>query len=436
MKKIINKIFKKVFAVITICIMLFTAQMMADSSYAKELQITKENLYSKGELICIVYDGIKIGTEFVVYKKDGKEYPAYCVNREKPGVTQDYSYDVVINELYSNNLVWNVIVNGYPFKTPEELGCENDIEAFAATKLAIQDMLYDYDMSKFNICADSGQRVLDAMRSIRQIARSSSESKINAQIIIKEENANWEVDEIDSKYVSKTYHIETSADIQEYNVEVIDNKLAKIVNMENEETNSFDKDERFKVLLPIKQLEDSGEINLKVYSKLKTYPIFYGETTVENTQNYVLTAGAFENADTMLKQKYFKNTTKIEIKKIDGETNEPLKNSKFSLLDENKKVILSELVTNDEGIVIIENILPGTYYIKEIEAPSDYTGYNELIKVDVKLNETSTICVKNYMKEEIQEENPEINSTIEAGEKEVKPKIEEQPERKLPRTGF
>ena len=148
MKKIINKLLKKSFIVIIMCIMLFTAQMMNDSSYAKELQITKENLYSKGELICIVYDGIKIGTEFVVYKKDGKEYPAYCVNREKPGVTQNYSYDVVINELYTNNLVWNVIVKGYPFKTPQELGCENDIEAFAATKLAIQDMLYDFDMSK------------------------------------------------------------------------------------------------------------------------------------------------------------------------------------------------------------------------------------------------------------------------------------------------
>ena len=436
MRKIINKILKKVFVVITICIMLFTAQMMSDQSFAKELQITKENLYSKGELICIVYDGIKIGTEFVVYKKDGKEYPAYCVNREKPGVTQEYSYDVVINELYSNNLVWNVIVNGYPFKTPEELGCENDIEAFAATKLAIQDMLYDYDMSKFNICADSGQRVLDAMRSIRQIARNSNDSKINAQIIIKEENENWEVDEIDNKYISKTYYIETSADIENYNVEIVDSKLAKIVNMENEEKNSFNEDEKFKILLPIKQLEDSGEITLKVYSKLKTYPIFYGETTVENTQNYVLTAGAFENADTILKQKYLKNNTKIEIKKIDGETNEPLKNSKFSLLDENKKVILSELVTSDDGIVVIENMLPGTYYIKEIEAPSNYLNYDELIKVDVKLNETATIYVKNYIKEEVEEDNPETNSTIEVGEKEVKQKNEEKPERKLPRTGF
>ncbi len=436
MKKTINKILKKIFTVIIMCIMLFTAQMMSDSSYAKELQITRENLYSKGELICIVYDGIKIGTEFVVYKKDGIEYPAYCVNRDKPGVTGDYSYDVVINELYTNNLVWNAIVNGYPFKTPAELGCENDIEAFAATKLAIQDMLYDFDMSKFNICADCGQRVLDAMRSIREIARNSNDSKTNAQIEIKEENTNWNVDEIDNKYISKTYYIETSADIEDYKVIITDNNLAKVVNLNNEELNIFSKNERFKILLPIKELENPGEFSIKVNSKLKTYPIFYGETTIDGTQNYVLTAGAFEDTDAILKQKYYKNSTKIEIKKIDGETNNPLKNSKFALLDENKKVILSELTTNEDGIVVIENILPGTYYIQETEAPSNYSNYSELIKIDVKLNETVTICVKNYIKEEIENENIETSSEFEVGGKETSFLNEKQSERKLPRTGF
>ena len=63
------------------------------------------------------------------------------------------------------------------FKTPQELGCNTEIEAFTATKLAIYDMLYDYDMSKFNICANNGQIVLNAMRQIREKARNSNESK-------------------------------------------------------------------------------------------------------------------------------------------------------------------------------------------------------------------------------------------------------------------
>ena len=48
------------------------------------------------------------------------------------------------------------------------------------------------------------------MRSIRKIARASNNSKINAQIKIKQENTKWNIDEIDNKYVSKTYYLETN----------------------------------------------------------------------------------------------------------------------------------------------------------------------------------------------------------------------------------
>ena len=110
--------------------MLFTAQILSNVSKATVIeQKSTVKLYSKGELICLVYNG--------------KEYPAYCVNREKDGVTEDYSYDVIAENIYSNNLVWNAVINGYPFKTPQELGCNTEIEAFTATKLAIYDMLYD-----------------------------------------------------------------------------------------------------------------------------------------------------------------------------------------------------------------------------------------------------------------------------------------------------
>ena len=55
--------------------MLFTAQILSNASKATVIeQNSTVKLYSKGELICLVYNGIKIGTQFVVYEKDGKEY--------------------------------------------------------------------------------------------------------------------------------------------------------------------------------------------------------------------------------------------------------------------------------------------------------------------------------------------------------------------------
>ena len=234
MKKFIIKLIKKTFIILMISAMLFTAQILSNVSKATVIeQKSTVKLYSKGELICLVYNGIKIGTQFVVYEKDGKEYPAYCVNREKDGVTEDYSYDVIAENIYSNNLVWNAVINGYPFKTPQELGCNTEIEAFTATKLAIYDMLYDYDMSKFNICANNGQIVLNAMRQIREKARNSNESKKIATIKIIAETENWQIDNLDKNSISKTYRVDASAANEEYTISIANNNIAKVVDESN-----------------------------------------------------------------------------------------------------------------------------------------------------------------------------------------------------------
>lgn len=410
--------------------MLFTAQILSNTSKATVIeQNSTVKLYSKGELICLVYNGIKIGTQFVVYEKDGKEYPAYCVNREKDGVTEDYSYDVIAEKIYSNNLVWNAVINGYPFKTPQELGCNTDIEAFTATKLAIYDMLYDYDMSKFNICASNGQVVLNAMREIREKARNSNESKKIATIKIIAETENWQIDNLDKNYISKIYRVEASATNEEYTISITNNNIAKVTDESNTEKSTFKSTEKFKIMLPIKQLEKAGEIIINAKSNVKTYPILYGKSIIENKQNYVLTVGEFETSNTTLKEKYAENTTKIKVIKKDGDTKNLLPGSKFKLLDENRKIIYSEIITDENGIIEIKNLLPGKYYLKEVQAPSGYLAYEKEINLSLKLNETVEITVENFREPEEEEKDvPEEISKLEVGEKkEVK---------KLPRTGF
>ena len=430
MKKFIIKLIKKTFIILMISAMLFTAQILSNVSKATVIeQKSTVKFYSKGELICLVYNGIKIGTQFVVYEKDGKEYPAYCVNREKDGVTEDYSYDVIAENIYSNNLVWNAVINGYPFKTPQELGCNTEIEAFTATKLAIYDMLYDYDMSKFNICANNGQIVLNAMRQIREKARNSNESKKIATIKIIAETENWQIDNLDKNCISKTYRVDASAANEEYTISIANNNIAKVVDESNVEKTTFKSKEKFKIMLPIKQLEEAGEIIINAKSNVKTYPILYGKSTVENKQNYVLTVGEFETSTTTLKERYMENTTKIKVIKKDGDTKNSLSGSKFKLLDENEKIIYTELITDEKGIIEIKNLVPGKYHLKEVQAPSGYLPYEKEIDISLKLNETVEITVENFKEPEDEEkEVPEETSKLEVGErKEIK---------KLPRTGF
>ena len=203
------------------------------------------------------------------------------------------------------------------------------------------------------------------------------------------------------------------------------NARFKITDVKNTEKTEFDTTEKFKVLIPIVDLEKSGEFTLTAKSDLKTMPIFYGESPNQDWQNYAVTVGEYEMADTSIKQTYQENKTQIEIQKQDGDTKIPLKNGTFNLLDENKQILYSELTTNDQGVIEVKHLLPGIYYLEEIKAPDGYYGYEDLIQIEVKLNQKTVVKVDNYKEqEEKPSEDPQEETEISVGEK------------KLPKTGF
>ena len=134
---------------------------------AATVSLGEVQLYSKEEYRDILkYGDTNIVCNYVVYEKDGVEYPAYCLNRELPGVTPSNSYSVSANELVTNVKVWRAIMNGYPYRTYQELGCNNIEEAFLATKQAVYCMLYDRDASTYTGIGESGERTLNALKQI------------------------------------------------------------------------------------------------------------------------------------------------------------------------------------------------------------------------------------------------------------------------------
>ena len=396
---------------------------------AATLPITKADLYSKGEVVLFDYDNIGIGVEVIVYQKDGVEYPAYCVNKGRPGVTKVHEYSVSINQMLANQKIWRAVVNGYPFKTPEELGCNTMEEAYAATKMAVYDAMYNYDLEKFTIHRDldSNRRVVAAIKKIITAARNSTETKIAATLKIEEITENWQVDNIDSNYISKTYSVKASAANKTYQISLTgeNSNRFKITDMQNKEKTEFATTENFKILLPIADLEKAGEFEITAYSKLETKPVLYGETPNPEWQNFAVTAGTYEETDVTLKQTYQENKTKIEIQKQDGDTKKPLSNAVFHLLDENKQVLYTELTTNEQGIINLDYLLPGTYYLEEVQSPNGYYGYEDLIPIEIGFQEKVVVKVDNYQEEEEKpEDKPQDEYHFSVGEK------------KLPRTGF
>lgn len=345
-------------------------------------------IYSKGYFNRVIRNnGIVIKTAHAVYQENGKEYPVYCLNRELHGVGEYIAtYDVKDQGKIEDLGLWRVVINGYPYKSIEQLGVTNEEEAYIATKQSIYCYIYNTGTELYSAINEQGERVINAMNNILENARNSNESFENPNIEI-EQSEKWNVDEIENKYVSKQYKIKCNKNISKITLNLESQpKGTKITNL--------DEEGKFKILIPIESLKESGKFKIKIQTELETKPIFLGEAPSDDLQNYLLTAYSYEDMDKEFEQEYEKNNTKIIIEKTDNDTNEVLKGAKFEILDEKQKSIrVAE--TNNEGQVILDGLMPGIYYIKEIQAPNGYSIDSELKKAEIKLNQEIFLKIKN-----------------------------------------
>lgn len=362
--------------------------------------IEKAELYSKGEYVDLLfYNGVEVLTTFVVYQKDGIEYPAYCIQKEKPGVTETIPYMVTVEGSIQNSLVWKAIINGYPYKTPAELGCANEIEAFVATKQAVYCMLYDNDAGNFERyepIGEAGQRTLNALKQIVTAARNSEQVKLTANVTIIPQDDEWKLED-NTGYVYRTFRAEAGGNIQNYQLtlqgEVPEGTL--LTNQQNEEKQSFSGEEIFKIRIPLKSLTQSGSFEIKSTAEVITTPILYGKSQDASFQDYALTGSKIELGENLTEIDYHYNNTTIIVLKKDKITGEPIKNTQFRLLDENKVELYHELTTDEQGKIKIPFLTPGIYYLEETSSASGYELYQGLIQLEVDYNEEYTVIVNN-----------------------------------------
>lgn len=410
MKKIIKTLF------IVFLILISNLAILINTVQAVENNPT--HIYAKSNFNKILkYNGILIKTTHVVYSENGKEYPAYCLNVELPGV-EETEYDVTNEGKLKDLGLWRVITNGYPYKSLEQLGVLNEEEAYIATKQSIYCYIKNRGTEKYSGVGESGERTLNAIKKILNNAQNSTETFENPQINI-EQDEKWQIENKQKNYISKQFQITSEINISKYLIEIENQPEGiKITDLSNNEKTEFNSSEKFKILIPIENLQESGKFKIKIKSQMETKPVPYGKAPNENVQNYALTAFSYENVDKEIIQTYEKNKTKIIIEKED-EKNNKLEGAIFEILDENKNVVeITE--TNKQGIIELNQILPGKYYIREKEAPQGFQKNSEIIEVEIKLNEQKNIKVK--------------NSKIQIIEK---PKIEPVEEvKKLPITGM
>ena len=148
-------------------------------------------------------------------------------------------------------------------------------------------------------------------------------------------------------------------------------KDVKILGLDNKEKSEIKANEEIYMEVDIKQIKEDGKIKLNLEAELETNPIYLGEPGNTINQPYAVSG--------------------IKVK---GKTKEGLGNVEFELLDKNKKVI-RKLKTDKNGNMIVDNILEGKYYLKEVKAKDGYVLDDKLIEIDIRYQENIEIEISN-----------------------------------------
>ena len=410
--KISKKFLIKLGLVIAVLIMQFC--VFYNSTMA--VNVDSANIYMTGDCGTLLrYKGVNVKVSYVQYSHEGVDYPAYCLDKTKPGA-ENGEYTVSVNQMIQDVGLWRRIINGYPYKTIEELGVDNKEEAFTATKQAIYCYIHGNNPADYTPIGEAGERTLKAMNQIITKAQNSTETKVSNYVEIKNEKLEWEVDKLDNKYISKTFCVVANAPFQNYFITLQENNMdeIKIVDMKNTPKSEFQPNEKFKVLIPIQSLRENGEFKLSVNTKINTKPVLYGIAPNGGLQDYALTAATYEDGAGELKQQYPKNETEIIVVKQDGDTKENMKNVEFMLLNEKQEIVRQSLLTNEEGKIVIPNLLPGKYFLKETHTLEGYIATEDLIPLDVAWNDSLTVTIFNQKakKPEIKVNKNEISKQI------------------------
>ena len=345
-----------------------------------------------------------VTTTYVGYTgEDGKFYPAYCVNRELPGVGEYDGYTVTVTEAIQNPEVWRVLFNGFPYKSPGEMGVENDYDAFCATKQAVYSVLYGFDpASRYRGGDERGDKIANAIVNLVNYARNNpGHNYASPQVSINKVGSLTK----EGEYYSQTYSVSSNVPLRDYYVYQISGlpSGSYFASTNGSQKTSFSAGENFKVYIPQKSIVSNIQAYIGVDGSCKSYPALYGKAPNNSVQNYALTLDPFENgsSDTELG---IAPTGEVTIEKTSATDNiwngtlsgSLIPNAKYNLYNANMNLI-NTYTTNSEGKIHITGLSLGTYYVKETTPVPQYTTLNDStysFKLDF-MDDSETLKVKN-----------------------------------------
>ena len=276
------------------------------------------------------------------------------------------------------------------------MGVENEYDAFVATKQAIYSVIYGTDVESFYRGGDSrGVAIKNAIVRLVDIGRNGTQTRYNTDVEVNKTGGFYE----DGEYYSQNYNVNAPVEISQYTVINTAGMPdgAKITDLSGNEKTTFGGNETFKVMIPKSQLTKDINVTVSVKAKCKVYPVFYGETTIPGTQNYLVTYDPFGDVAGRTNMNVATNTGKIEIVKTDDETFKPIEGVTFGLYKRDGTEV-ARATTDSEGVAVFQGLYQNDYVLKELETNKDYVLSKVEFDVNVEYNKTTRTEIENEHK--------------------------------------
>jgi uncharacterized surface anchored protein len=306
-------------------------------------------------------------------------------------------YYVTTGNILKNDKIWRIIRNGYPFKTAKEWGLSADYNLYAVTRFAIYCVLGQAELDYFYAEKDDPEaiKMLDVLKQLVDIGENGTETP-DTNPLSTEKVGNFKES---GDYYIQEYKVNSTSDFNEYKISKITGLPdgAYIADSDGNPKATFSKGENFYVQIPKTQLTKDIDIKIDISAECKVYIVLEGKTTVKNTQNYAVTAGEYSTATTSVEFKTIVNTGKVQISKVDEDTNEPIEGVEFQLLDEKENVVNTQ-TTDANGTAKFENLVQGKYTLVETKTDERYILSEQNYNIEVEYNKTTSVNIGNEHK--------------------------------------
>ncbi|MCQ6288943.1 VaFE repeat-containing surface-anchored protein, partial [Bacillus cereus] len=286
----------------------------------------------------------------------------------------------------TDDVVYRVLLNGYPQKTPEQLGVSTWQQAHYATQLSVWVALGQLHPDDLQFKDEDVERAVKAIRYAADHTEDTQDVFMNVKPTGKQEA------KLNGAYFETTlYTVESNAKQGTYQVELNQAPVGtRVVTEQGEAKETFSLGETFRIQVP--KSSKSAELSLKVTANLTNqHAVVYKGT--DHIQDATILLERSQEKVSQDIQVFWKSMGGLEIRKVD-EKKQPLAGAVFEVLASDQKS-MGTITTNTDGIARMNNLEIGSYVVKEVKSPAGYILHDAPQTVEVKTGEIATITAEN-----------------------------------------